>query len=490
MRCGFKHILRTLLICMLLAMPIGLFAADDSEQRKDTTFQVALMAYNLEQLQPENQNLARTLEDALYAEMAQVPSYTARTEEQWARADEQYTSHRAVVQSELSALQEEWDLQFLQLTAEEQLELTQKITQKESELTAYNKPELDQYTEPVTWNLSYLWQTEETDQQEPALTANTNKPFPLSVSRKASVLAVVAKELEANALIMIVFQEIQNELWCQIESYNSLTREKRILYGDFVVSDTGVINDRVFVLALRDFLLGDRTWSSLKVHNPVASLRITVAYEETSQSTTYNASDTALQYLLPGEVTITLEGNEYVEVMYNQTLQARETTNISGDLMKTPGVSFYVQIADEATMIYRNEQFFGHGTQIVPDVSLPGTLRLTNGVNEFTFLLQEDANPYQYAEVLDQRIAYTTIRGQREEKFYRSFAFFFLSLPMTFLSREMQSEYRRLESDSIQEKFWGTMFYISLATNVIGGAQFFVDLFRFMDSEDLLYARE
>ncbi len=464
---NYKRVLLLLLLLFLGIAPVW-----------GTDFRVTISTTDFEELSPANANLANNIFESIWRELVSIPSYTPTLEEKHNLRMIRYKRKLNRLQDELRDLQSKKERTELSISSGERILLDEAIEKKAKEIEKFSAPSETKLLEGEAWDLVYLQ-----DEQ------NTPMEMPTRISPE--LLNIFLEQQYADAGIFLSFQEIQNTLWCQLEFYNRLTGEVTILYGDFIISTTGEINEISFVMPIRNTLLGDRPWSQLEVHNPVPSLAVTITYEGSSESFTYGAGDTALAYLKPGKISVALSGYEYLPISYETELQEQLSTHISGALVKDPGFTFYLNTFAPDTRIYRNEHFYGYGTQDVMHVSLPGTIRLTNGVNELTFLLQDVTNPYLSGEVLDPGVSYLDIRNQRKEQFYRSFAVFLLSLPLTFLSSTMQSEYRRVEdTGSHREEFWNVMFYTSIGINAISGIQFFVDLFQFINSEDLVYIRE
>ncbi len=459
---------RVLFIIIFLTIPLSLIGEE---------VKIGVLAHNPSSLLEKNQNLVSIFFDAIFKELHNIPNRTPSTQEQLAKLTEEYNRQRILLEGALQEALYEKDLLIHSSSSEEMQTINRAIDKIEDAIDQLEVPTLnasDKKENP--WDIQYLWKDDA-----------AGSPLPMPISDDLDVLREYSLALGADGLVLIYFEEIESDLWVSVRYYNRLTHSISRLNSELITSKEGVINSDAFVVALRGSILG-RSWSQLIVENPIPSLEVQVTDSDGSTQI-YYPGDSALAYLTPGIADIVLTGYDYISQESSLTLEPRKSTVISGYLDKKPSQTFYLD-THQNYKVYGNEFYIGRGLQELKNLSLPGTLRITNGVNDFSFILREESNPYLDATILDDTISYQTIVDQREKKFYRSFAFFMLSIPASILTYQVKQEYQQANPDSMLGSFWSSIFYASIAANVVGGIQFFIDLSRFVNAEDIIYSRE
>ncbi len=459
---------RVLFILLFLTIPISLMG--------ESLF-IGVAAPHTESFLEKNQNLISILLDAIFKELENIPNRTATSAENIKKLEEEYDKERVLLSGALREAEYQRDLLIHTTSKDELRKIENTINNIQSTLDNLAIPTLNASNiESNLWDIQYVWKND-----------TPGVPLHMPVSTDLDVLREYTLSLGIDGLLLFSIEEIENDLWVSLQYYNRLTHSIHRINSELITSKDGLINSEAFITSLRGEILG-RPWSHLIVENAIPSLEIKIT-DDKGDSQVYYPGDVSLKYLAPGNINVMLSGYDYIDEEISIALAPYKEVNISGSLEKKESPTFYLD-AHKDLKVYGNEMYLGHGVQELRDLSIPGTLRVTNGVNNYTFILREDSNPYLDAMVLDDTISYQTIVDQREKKFYRSFAFFMLSIPTSILTYQVKKEYQQTNPDSMIGSFWSAVFYTSLTTNVFSGIKFFIDVSRFVNAEDIIYSRE
>ncbi len=425
----------------------------------------------------KNQNLISILFDAIFKELENIPNRTATTAEHLEKLGEEYEKDRVLLSGALREAQYQRDLLIHATSTDELIKIENTINNIQTALDNLEIPRLNASDkESKLWDIQYVWKNDV-----------PGDPLHMPLSTDIDVLREYALSLGLDGIILFFIEEIENDLWVSLQYYNRLTHSMRRINSELITSKDGLINSDAFITSLRGEILG-RPWAHLIIEDAIPSLEIKIT-DDNGDSQIYYPGDVSLRYLTPGNINVLLSGYDYIDEEIPIVLDPYKRLIISGYLEKKESPTFYLD-AHKDFKVYGNELYIGHGTQELQNLSIPGTLRVTNGVNNYTFILREESDPYLNAMVLDDTISYQTIVNQREKQFYRSFAFFMLSIPTSILTYQVKKEYQQANPNSMLGSFWNAVFYTSITANVFGGIRFFIDVSRFVNAEDIIYSRE
>ncbi len=459
---------RVLFMLLFLIIPFSLIGESIS---------IGVAAPHTDSFLEKNQNLISILFDAVFKELNNIPNRTATTAESLAKLGEEYEKERVLLSGALREAEYQRDILIHTKSNDELRKVENTINIIQNALDNLEVPTLHASdTERNLWDIQYVWKDD-----------MVGKPLHMPISTNLDVLREYTLSLGLDGLILFFIDEIESDLWVSLQYYNRLTHKIQRMNSELITSKDGLINSDAFTTSLRGKILG-RPWSHLIIEDAIPSLEIKIS-DDNGDSQIYYPGDVSLRYLSPGNINLLLSGYDYIDEEISLVLDPYKQHVISGFLEKKESPTFYLD-AHTDLKVYGNEMYLGYGTQELQNLSLPGTLRLTNGVNDYTFILREDSNPYLDAMVLDDTISYQTIVNQREQKFYRSFAFFMLSIPTSILTYQVKKEYQQVNPDSMLGSFWNAIFYTSITANVLGGIRFFIDISRFVNAEDIIYSRE
>jgi hypothetical protein len=237
---------------------------------------------------------------------------------------------------------------------------------------------------------------------------------------------------EADDLDLLVFgsiEEIVGYLAVDIYVYHCFLDRVTLVGGTVGLPEEVGEDARLIADDVATTILG-RPWSTLIVDTPVPDARIQI------DGTLVGFGSADGRYLMPGEHTVEVSAVGYADITASVTTEPSETKELTLAPQSSVGRTVLIESAPAGAAVYVDSVYTGTTPLSVDFGALPALVRIQrDGYLESRFVVDGDTPETVARALIRDTIDWTAEIEQSRKQFYRSLAWFILSVPVTLALR-------------------------------------------------------